>query len=226
MNYAIIYSRMNSSRLPGKALIDIGGKPLLQRCIERVQKSKYFKPIIATSYEDSDLPICDLAKDIGVDVFRGSLEDVASRTIKFLESTACNYFARVNGDSPFVDGELLDRGFEIISTQEMDIITNIHPKRSFPYGMSVEILKANTFLNNAPKFKDLEREHITSFFYSEISQFKYHNIVFEEENLSNVSLVVDERSDLEKINKLLKLYPSLFDLSYDQILNIFKKHNK
>lgn len=214
---------MNSSRLPGKALLKIGNKPLLQLCIESISRSKHFIPIIATSREISDQPIYDLSQELGVECFRGDLENVALRTKELLELKKCSLFARVNGDSPLVDGQLLDKGFEMINSSEVEIVSNIFPVRSYPYGMSVEILKTQTFLDNFQNFQDEELEHITSFFYKNIEKFKHYNLILDGENAKDISLVVDNLEDLNRMRNKLKERPTLFDLSYLEIIVLIRK---
>ena len=99
----LIFSRFDSSRLPGKALLDISGKELLGRVIDRSKKIRGITGVaVATSDRNIDDNVAAFAKAQGVDVFRGSVDDVAKRAIE-----ACNFygwdaFVRICGDRPFL----------------------------------------------------------------------------------------------------------------------------
>ena len=81
MKYAaMLQARCGSSRLPGKILMNIGGKTVLQWVIERVQRSKYIdEVIVVTSIDKNNLPVLRLCADLGVQVFAGAEDDVLDR---------------------------------------------------------------------------------------------------------------------------------------------------
>ena len=105
---------MTSQRLPGKALLDIYGRCLLGRVIDR---SKYIegvdKLIIATSTDVEDDSIVKFAETEGIDVFRGSLDDVVGRALAACECFKLTQFARICGDRPFFDPELVSNLIQI-----------------------------------------------------------------------------------------------------------------
>ena len=90
---AIIFSRMSSGRLPGKAMLDISGKTLLNRVIERTKSIKLIDHIcIATSTNIEDDVIESTAEFLGIDVFRGDLNDVAGRAISAADYYGYDHF--------------------------------------------------------------------------------------------------------------------------------------
>ncbi len=102
---AIVAARMGSSRFPGKSLALLGGMPMIEFLLRRLQKSKECKQIIlATTVEKIDDPIEILGNKIGVDVFRGPENDVAGRFVEAAEMYEAEWVARITGDCPFVDG--------------------------------------------------------------------------------------------------------------------------
>ena len=104
----IIFSRLNSSRLPGKALLEISGRPLLGHVIDRAKKiSKQYPLVIATSNTSSDDAIEKFAVSEKIKIFRGSLNNVLLRAIKCCEKFNFNGFARICGDRPFHSFKLL-----------------------------------------------------------------------------------------------------------------------
>src|SRR6187401_1254787 len=141
---AIVVARLDSRRLPGKVLADIGGEPLLWYVISRVQLVRAFegRVVIATSDRPVDDPLADCCQARGWPVFRGSADDVAGRLLACAEHHGWEWFARINGDSPLTDPELLGEACEVASFDDHDFVTNLQP-RSFPYGVSAELLRTS-----------------------------------------------------------------------------------
>ena len=104
-----IEARMGSSRLTGKVMLPLGGKPVLERLIERVSMSRYIdKIVVATTEKDKDQPIVDLCEKLNVNCFRGSEEDVLDRVLKAAKSVHGDIICELMGDSPFLDPILID----------------------------------------------------------------------------------------------------------------------
>ena len=105
---AIIQARYGSSRLPGKILMDLCGKPVLQRVIERVRRSKYVNEVfVVTSIGRENLPVLRLCADLGVRVFAGAEDDVLDRYYQLAKLVKPDYIVRVTADCPCFDWELL-----------------------------------------------------------------------------------------------------------------------
>ena len=105
---AIIFSRFDSKRLPGKALIDIYGRCLLGRVIDRAKCIKGIDfVIVATTDREIDDQIVRFARTQEVDVVRGSCEDVLQRALDACEKYKLTKFARICGDRPFFDPDLI-----------------------------------------------------------------------------------------------------------------------
>ncbi len=221
--HALIFTRLDSTRLPQKALKKIGDECLLEFVIKRLKKSKFFKPILLTTIRSVDDPLEAVANNCCIDIYRGTL-DVATRVHDYLEKFDIDIFARVNGDSPFVDWELLDKGYQKLIEENSDIITNLIP-RTFPYGVSIEILKSSLFLSNYNLIKDNEHysEHITSMFYDNFSNYKSSVIANDFGNQSNYQLTIDTYKDLQKIRNLNSKFANLIDIKYNQIIELIKK---
>ncbi len=85
---AIIQARMGSSRLPGKVLKPILGRPMLELQIERLRRCKTIDQLaVATSVNPEDQAIADLCRRIGMDCFRGDLENVLDRFYRAARSS-------------------------------------------------------------------------------------------------------------------------------------------
>jgi spore coat polysaccharide biosynthesis protein SpsF len=188
---AIIQARMSSSRLPGKVLMDISGKPMLQRVIERTMQAKYINQVVlATSSDTSDDILLKFCQKHGFPCFRGSLPDVLDRFYQ----TALHYHAdvivRLTADCPLLDPELIDLTISAYlgninlqnylqqsrttnnsaqNAEPFDFVANRLPppwKRTLPIGLDVEVCSF-TALRRAWKEagEAYQREHVLPYLY-------------------------------------------------------------
>ena len=198
----IIFFRMNSSRLPGKPLLKLySGASVLETIIERVEKINQIDHFcIATSTEISDDPIFEKAQMKGVDVFRGSLNDVMRRSIDASTYYGYTDFLRICGDRPFFDPYLYDQLILIHSANKNDLTTNIFP-RTVPPGLSGEVINIQTLKEISQKTTDeKDKEHLTNYFYTKNYDYNIQNV-----NQFNIGLPIeydltlDDNKDLQKI---------------------------
>jgi spore coat polysaccharide biosynthesis protein SpsF len=104
MILAILQARLSSLRLPGKVLKPVLGKPMLLHQIERLQHSKMIdKLVVATSVDGSDDAIEEMCKNNGVEIFRGSLDNVLGRFYQCAKQYNPDYVVRLTGDCPLAD---------------------------------------------------------------------------------------------------------------------------
>ena len=218
MNFiVIIQSRMTSRRYPGKMLAPFLGKPVLSHVVDRLKKTKISSQIIlATSEENSDDPLATYSNQLGLKVVRGSLDDVMKRFVLCLEQYKCDAFFRVCGDSPLLLPFLFEHAASIFRKNNFDLVTNIFP-RSFPAGMTVELIRTKTFLEAQKDiYQSEDREHITRYFYNNHKKFKIYNIECANSSYLNLKLAVDNPDDLIRLqewdNKRNKDYDELFPI--------------
>ena len=139
MILALLQARFSSSRLPGKVLKLILGKPMLQLQIERVKKSKRIdRLIVVTSNEFSDDAIEKLCNAIGVECFRGSLDNVLERFYQATQLLLPEHVVRLTGDCPLTDHRLIDDVISFYLKNNFDYVSNALVP-SFPGGLDVEI---------------------------------------------------------------------------------------
>ncbi len=213
----IIQCRMNSSRYPGKVLAPFLGKPLLAHIVDRIKSAKLKSSIIlATSNKRSDDPLEIYGKYLGIIVERGSLDDVSKRFALVLKKHKCEAFFRVCGDSPLLSTSLFNQALSIYKKNSFDLVTNVFP-RTFPKGMSVELIKTETFLKYQKKIsKDLDKEHLTRYFYKNSKNFKIFNLKSSKTIKANLKFAVDEIKDLKKLEAWFvdkgKNYEKLFTI--------------
>ncbi len=201
---AIIQARMTSTRLPGKVLMKVINKPLLQYQLERVKRSKLIDEIVvSTTLNDSDLPITELCAQLGISYFRGSELDVLSRYYETAIKHQADIVVRLTSDCPLIDPEIIDHVINEYLNNSFDYISNTQV-RSYPRGMDTEVFSLEklklAFLNGE---KEYEREHVTPHFYLNKNVFTIGQVI-NEHNYSNYRLTVDTKEDFELISLLLK----------------------
>ena len=149
---------MTSSRYPGKMLAPFLGKTVLDHVVERIKKTKINPTIIlSTSKDKQDEPLEIYGKHLGLKVIRGSRNDVMGRFILTLKKYNCEAFFRVCGDSPLLFPSLFDEAALIYKNKELDLVTNVFP-RSFPTGLSIELINTDTFFKIVKKVDNV-KEH-------------------------------------------------------------------
>lgn len=223
---AIVQARMGATRLFGKPLKEVLGRPLLDYQIERLKRCQSLDQIvIATTDKKQDNPIADLSKQLGVGLFRGSEEDVLDRYFKAAQNFSANAVVRITGDCPLADPYLIDQIVkEFQNKQPCDYLSNALD-RTFPRGMDVEVFSFQALEKAAREAKKPEeREHVTPYLYRHPEMFKSENFVSNEDN-SKYRLTVDTAEDFELISKLIEiLYPKNPQFSLDDILKLLKKN--
>lgn len=136
----VILARYSSSRLPGKALKTVAGKPVLLYILERIKTVVPLTNIIlATSQNESDDVLAAFAQQHGLACHRGSLEKVALRFYEAAQQLNCEYACRINGDNIFLDPALLKTMVQQAQKKQFQFLSNVK-NRTFPKGMSVEIV--------------------------------------------------------------------------------------
>lgn len=194
-----IQARMSSERFPGKMLAPFCGRPLIASVVDGVRRGGFSSDIVVlTSTDQTDDPLADYAtQHCDVSVFRGPLDDVVARFQACLVAYPCDWFVRISGDSPLMDGALVRRMTEFIDP-EFDVVTNVK-RRTFPPGESVECVRSAVFAKlRSSELSGPEREHVTKVFYDR-SDWRVRSVVCREPHWSETRLVVDTVSDLRAV---------------------------
>jgi spore coat polysaccharide biosynthesis protein SpsF len=224
---AIIQARMSSTRLPGKVLLDLGGRPVLERMVERVRAAKTIDEIIvATTVDPSDNPIVALCQNMQVAVFRGSLPDVLDRYYKCALAHKADVVVRLTGDCPLIDPELIDEVVHGLYDPLMDFSCNRLPppfSRTYPIGLDVE---ACTFAaleiawHNATEKHD--REHVMPYLYEKLGRFKVIQLQ-NDEDYGNMRWTLDTPEDLILLREVITRLGNRNDFAWEEVLELFLK---
>lgn len=209
MIIAVLQARASSSRLPGKVLKPILGKSMLHHQIERIQRAKTpARLVLATSRNPEDDAVATVGQSAGIDVYRGSLEDVLDRFYRAAEPFAPTHVVRLTGDCPLTDPNIIDAVTRFAVDGDYDYASNsIRP--TFPDGLDVEVATfeaLQTAWREATTKSD--REHVMPFLHRQSDRFRLGNYE-NEEDLSALRWTVDEPADFTFVEAIYHaLYPT------------------
>lgn len=174
---AIIQARMNSTRLPGKVMMEFSGNSLLGHIIERLSASKKIsKIIVATTINPNDDKIQLWAEDRGILCYRGSETDVLNRYYEAALQFNIEHIARITSDDPFKDPKIIDQVADLYFKESLDFAYNNKPP-SFAEGLDTEIFSFHALNQANQKAIDpFEREHVTQHFYRNSTLFRQQNL--------------------------------------------------
>lgn len=223
---AIIQARTSSSRLPKKVLkpLPFGSETcVLQQVIRRLCKSKLINEvIIATSNNEEDQEIVDVAKIENVPYYCGSLNNVLERYYNAAVLNDLDVVVRITSDCPCIDANVIDRIIQSHLDLNADYTSN-SLKESFPRGIDVEVINFDV-LKRAylEASENYEKEHVTPFIYkSHPNEFKINLYVQEEDN-SNIRITLDTAQDYAL---LCCVYDNLYEkdnyFTLEDILKLF-----
>ncbi|WP_099354150.1 cytidylyltransferase domain-containing protein [Fredinandcohnia onubensis] len=225
---ATIQARMGSTRLPGKVLKKVLGKPLLEYQIERLKKSKIIdKIVVATTTKKSDQAIIDLCERLSIDYTRGSEEDVLARYYNAALESEADIIVRITSDCPLISPSVID---QVITTflqnaPRYDFVSNTI-ERTYPRGFDTEVFAFNA-LEQAYKegFEYLYREHVTTYILRNPTKFQMKNVKYKRD-LSKYRLTVDTEEDYELIRNIIEiLYPKNPNFELEDIIRLLEKRS-
>lgn len=198
-----VQARMSSRRFPGKVLAPLAGRPMIDHVLERCGRAfGADRVVLATSAEPSDDALAAHARELGVSVFRGELDNVFGRFQACLAAHPCDWIVRISADSPLIDPRLITRVAEC-REPGLDLVTNVQP-RTFPPGQSVEVINARRFADlDATALTEEEREHVTQVFYNHPERYRLRNVASRDPQLAKQHFAVDTREELMAVEELI-----------------------
>lgn len=201
----IIQARMTSTRLPGKVLMNVAGKPMLAQQIRRLRQCRSVDEIvIATTTNASDDPVVELAQEEQVAWFRGSEHDVLSRFVGAARQAQAEVVVRVTGDCPLIDPTVTDRVIDdlVEHATECDYASNVL-RRTYPRGLDVEAFFWDALLRiDRLAQSQSAREHVTIVPRSERPDLFLCRSVEDSQDNSDLRWTVDTIADLQMVRTL------------------------
>ena len=204
---AIIQARMGSSRLPGKVLKEIAGKPMLDWVVSRTGAVKEIdRVVVATTTETSDDPIEDWCLSNGCACYRGSQNDVLDRYYQAAKKFQADVIVRITADCPLLDGGVVSKTIRAFLDSGVDFAANRLPppfKRTYPIGLDTEVCTFHALERAWEEAgQKFEREHVMPYLYQVEGRFKTLR-VDHQQDYGDWRLTVDTQEDLNLVRAIL-----------------------
>ncbi len=198
-----IQARLSSRRLPGKILLNLGNRPVLEHLIESTTHAAGLNGVlIATSIDETDDATADFAAARAIPCHRGSLTDVARRLLDAGSSQNADAIVRISGDSPLLDPVLIEQAVAMFRDVKADVVTNVWP-RTFPKGQSVEVIALPALRAAVARMTTAEeREHVTPYFYEHPEAFSIASFTTDD-GRPDVRLSIDDPEDYTRCVEIL-----------------------
>jgi spore coat polysaccharide biosynthesis protein SpsF len=220
---AMIQARMNSSRLPGKVLMHLGGETVLARVVRRLRRAGLIEEIVvATTRAAVDQAIVDECRCLRVGVFRGEENDVLDRC--YQAARACNAKAvvRITSDCPVIDPQLVDETIAVFQQRCGDYGSNLFP-RTYPRGLDTEVF---TMAALEQAWHDAhaayDREHVTPYFYQHPELFR---LVSKRgrTDYSRFRWTLDTVDDFELLRMIYARFGDQNDFSWGDVIKLMER---
>ena len=218
---AIMQARTTSTRLPGKVLLRLFGKTVIEHILTRVRAAKRVDALcVATTTNATDDAVAAIAHACGAAVYRGSEDDVLDRFYQAAKETQADTIIRITADDPFKDPQVID---EIVQTYEqggLDYVSNTM-QPTYPEGIDVEVFSMAA-LAKAWHEATLpsEHEHVTPYIWKHPELFRTKNVAYEKD-LSQLRWTLDKPEDWVFVQQVYDaLYPKKPLFLMDDILQL------
>ncbi|HEY9233588.1 MULTISPECIES: glycosyltransferase family protein [Phenylobacterium] len=228
MAVAILQARMSSSRLPGKVMKSLLGRPMIARQLERLSRcASLDRLIVATSEDASDDELASFLEQSGAPVFRGPLADVLGRYVGAIEAFGVTgQVVRLTADCPLADPEVIDAAVRLQAQSGADYVSN-SVRRTYPRGLDVEVFTAEGLLTAGREASDpYEREHVTPFLYRNPDRFSRGELVQDRDD-SSLRWTVDTPEDFAFVERVYEvLYPARPAFTSDDVRALPFSHHE
>ena len=235
----VIQARMSSSRLPGKTMLSLAGKPLIYRMVERLKKcQKVDQIVIATSTNNEDLVIKEIADQLNIEFFQGDLLNVRDRYFQVSKKYNAEYIIRIPADNPIPDHNEIDKLVDFhLENNSNGFSSNLAQVKNSGYldGVGAEIFSSRLLKEAIQKFdNDIVKEHVHRNFFDYSTQKpvdeKWCPIAYPispvELKRPDIVLDVNTREDYNKIRDIYEnLYPKNPDFSTIDVIEYLDRKN-
>jgi len=205
---AIIEARMTSTRLPGKHMLTAGGKPMIQHLVDRLKRVTSLDEIVmATTVNDADEPLVELAKKSGIQFFQGSEADVMSRVIGAAETVEADNIVGITGDCPVIDPLLVEQAIRMFFNNTCAYVNNAAVP-GYPGGMNTQVYELASLKKSAEMTDDpLDHEHVTSHIFRNSELFPPLYLVPSPDLYwPELKLELDEPADYKLLKRIIEYF--------------------
>jgi spore coat polysaccharide biosynthesis protein SpsF len=215
-----LQARTGSSRLARKVLADIEGKPLLAWELERVSSTRLCSEVVVlTTSNREDDPVVDLSRQHKAGVYRGHPTDVLGRYAAATRARDVGALVRISGDSPLLDGHVVDAVVQDFLRGGADIVAN-HRDCGWPEGTAVEVLSAEALRTiDEQAVEAIHREHVTLYAYDREGRFKIRHLPAPPDlKAPELRLCVDTAEDLRRVREICAMFAPRQDFGVDEVV--------
>jgi spore coat polysaccharide biosynthesis protein SpsF len=224
---ATIEARMTSSRLPGKVLLDAGGKPLLQHLVERLRAvPSICEIVLATTTNAADDVLVDFADNHGIVVYRGSELDVMGRVIGAAQMVHADVVVEITGDCPIIDPDIVEQTIQMYLNNDAVYVSNGHI-RSYPDGMDAQVFSLDVLVESAAMTSaPLDREHVSLHIRNNPELFPKLTLIAPPSlHWPELGLTLDEEADYQLLKRIIeKLAPENPLFSCLDVVQLLRKN--
>lgn len=204
----LVQARVGSSRLPGKSLKPMHGRPMVSHVLRRARALGY-DTVVATSVSERDDLLADTVRDLGVPVYRGSEWDVLSRMAGAAQMMEADVVVRVTADCPLWAPDVGQQVLSVFLAGPRDgVVSNDTTTSGWPDGLDVEVFTCDLLLAATAAAEDRncmsgrsDREHVTPW----MRRTAPHRIVVNDEDWRRFKLSVDTAEDFERVRGVMAL---------------------
>lgn len=231
---ATIEARMTSKRLPGKVLLSVCEKTMLEHLILRLRRTEFIDDIVvATTTNSSDDPIVNLCEKINCKTFRGSEEDVLSRVLGAAKSVSADVICEITADCPLLDPQVTAQVIHTYFANQFDYVSNCQSRKTddgsyftYPIGMDTQVFSVECLEKSDKETDDvLDREHVSRY------MIRNHNFSLclvpapPQLTWKGLALTLDEQMDFELIKTIYEsLYPENAAFTLEDIIRFLKQN--
>jgi len=223
---AVIQARMSSTRFPGKSMMLLAGKPVLERVIERAKLIPFVqKVIVAMPSDKASAPMGELCERMGVETFYGPEDDVLRRYYLAAMTFDLDTIVRITGDCPFVDPVVAGEVLALLKAENLDYCSNVFPVRTYPKGFDVEAFTFDALeAAHLRAKKSYDREHCTPWIQRKRGIRRAN--VRQRIDHSNINLCVDFPYDIARLEHIIATIPDLAPNGVKAVLGYDSKLTK
>jgi len=222
---ATIEARMTSKRLPGKVLLPAAGKPMLEHLVDRLKVvSSVEEIILATTINNTDDVLVELAESLSIHSFRGDENDVMNRVIGAAESLDASIVVEITGDCPIIDPSIIEHTIQIFHANDTDYVSNAEVG-SYPDGMDTQVFTLEALKKSASMTTDpLDKEHVTLHMRNHPEIFSHVYLVAPPDVYwPGLGLTLDEPNDYTLLKKLIEHFSPINPLfSCHDVVNLLR----
>ena len=232
---AIIQARMGSSRLPGKVLLPLAGKPMLWHIVNRLKQiPEITNIVVASSNQELDQQIVDFCIKHDINIFCGDENDVLDRFFQTAQKYMADEVIRITGDCPLIVANTISELIALFRSHKFDFcgvatgagVAAENFTGRYPDGLDAEIMRIDVLAEAWEKAKkQYEREHVTPYIWQRPDRYQIGTLASRERDYSNYRWTVDNREDYELVCWIYeKLYHTNINFGLIEIIRLLKQN--